>query len=43
MFRTLWNDRAFSEVNDHEWQSIEGVRELSHVGNGDRYAREMEN
>ena len=23
---TLWNDRAFSEVNDHEWQSIGGVR-----------------
>ena len=38
---TLFNDRAFSEVNDHEWQSIGGVREISHVGNGDRYAGEM--
>ena len=42
LFRTLRNDRAFSEVNYHKWQSIGGVRELSHVGNGDRYAREME-
>ena len=38
----LWNDRAFLEVNDHEWQSIGDVREISHVGNGDRYAGEME-
>ena len=38
----MWNDRAFSEVNDREWQSIGDVREMSHVGNGDRYAGEME-